>query len=355
MRSLHRTLIATAVLILPLLAACSPEGDAEEISFDVPVVLETAKLGRIERTLTTTGTVEADREARLVTPVGGKLHLLRNPSTGEAWSEGDAVRSGTVVAVVESEEQTVGKSSGIAAKKARLEAAEAELERKRRLYEEKIISESDLKTAESEAATARYDYEQALIVRAQTRVESPIEGVLTEVTRSGDGERVAAGTQVAKVVDFDRVEVDGRLSASDLAFVEKGQRARVTSYSFPDEVFEGEVTNVSPTVDPETRTFLVEVKLPNPQGLLRPGLFVKMEIVVEERQEVVVVPKDAVVLRKNRPVVFVVERQVAKERPIMTGLDSGERIEVAEGLEPDERYVIVGQQTLADNTPVRPR
>ena len=107
------------------------------------------------------------------------------------------------------------------------------------------------------------------------------------------------------VVDFTDVVVEGRLSASDIAFIEENQPARVSSYSYSGKVFEGKVSNVSPTVDPETRTFLVEVALQNPEGLLRPGLFVKVDLVVERKEDVVVVPKDAVVLRKNRPVVFV--------------------------------------------------
>ena len=81
----------------------------------------------------------------------------------------------------------------------------------------------------------------------------------------------------------------------------------------------------------------------------------KVEIVVEERDGVVVVPKDAVVLRNNRPVVFTVQRQTAKESRVVLGLDGGSKVEVLEGLDPNQRYVTVGQQTLSDKSPVRPR
>ena len=77
--------------------------------------------------------------------------------------------------------------------------------------------------------------------------------------------------------------------------------------------------------------------------------------VIEERDDVVVVPKDAVVLRNNRPVIFTVQRQTAKETRVVLGLDGGTSVEIVEGLEPDQRYVTVGQQTLSDKSPVRPR
>jgi len=338
-----------------VLAGCDEGSEEDEISFDVPVVVETAARGGIESTLTTTGTVRAVRETRLLTPTGGKLTVLQNRETGRPYQDGDLMRRGTVIALVEGEEQEVNKRSGLEAKRRRLEVAEAELERKRRLNAEGIVTEVDVKAAISDAASARYDYEQGLIVRAQTKVESPMVGVLTAVTEAGNDERVAAGYEVARVVDFSEVIVEGRLSASDLAMVEKGQKARIISYSYQDRSFEGTVSNISPTVDPETRTFEVEIRLPNPEGLLRPGLFVKVDLVVEERQDVLVVPKDAVVLRKNRPVLFLVKRQIARESEVELGLDGGEKVEVVKGLEEGDRYVTVGQQTLSDGSPVRVR
>jgi RND family efflux transporter MFP subunit len=346
-------LLLTIPLLLISLAGCAPEEEAPEVDFRVSVTAADAERGSVEATIVATGSIRAAHEAALPAPRAGELRVLRNPKSRNRYENGDPVRKGQVIAIVETEESRVSRKSGVEAKLKRLRAAEAELERKERLHGDGVISDSQLQEAESAAATARYDYENSLVEESRVRVEAPITGILAEVTNSGEGEWVNGGHMVAKVVDYGEVIAEAQLGAGDLRFVQLGQRVRVSSYAYPGESFEGTVTSIDPTLDLQARTFGLEARLENPEGLLRPGLFAKIEVIVQEREDVVTVPKEIVLIRDNQDVIYVVEGQKAKQRNVVLGLEGEKNIEIVQGLEEGERVIVRGYETLNDGTPVR--
>ena len=104
-----------ALPLLLLLLGCPGADEAPEVDFRVSVTVEEAARGDVEMTLITTGSVRAGREAELTTPGAGQLRLLRNPGTGRRYRDGDTVRAGEILAVVETEETRVSRTSGIEA------------------------------------------------------------------------------------------------------------------------------------------------------------------------------------------------------------------------------------------------
>ena len=129
--------------------------------------------------------------------------------------------------------------------------------------------------------------------------------------------------------------------------------ARVRHHAFEDETFEGRLVRLAPAHDATTRTFRVEVEVDNAAGRLRPGMFLEVVFVAETRDEVAIVPRQAVVERQGRKVVFVVRGKKAEQREVVLGLGDDRRVEVREGVEPGERIVTRGVETLSDDTPVR--
>jgi membrane fusion protein (multidrug efflux system) len=106
-------------------------------------------------------------------------------------------------------------------------------------------------------------------------------------------------------------------------------------------------------VDPKTRTFRVEVTVDNVAERLRPGMFVEAIVVVEQRADVPVVPREALTERGGVRVVFVLDGQRVSRREVVLGLGDDDIVEIRQGLEPGERIVVRGLETLTDGTRVR--
>ena len=161
------------------------------------------------------------------------------------------------------------------------------------------------------------------------------------------------GLRIARVAPLDRLIADIDLVGPDLSRVAPGQSVRINHYAFKDSSMAGTVLRLAPTLDPQSRTFRVEVEVDNQEGLLRPGMFIQASIIVERREDVIVVPRDAITLRAGRNVVFVVDGQRVVVRPVVLGLADDTRLEVTEGLNSGERIAVRGLETLTDGTRVR--
>ena len=131
-----------------------------------------------------------------------------------------------------------------------------------------------------------------------------------------------------------------------LGQIKEGQPVRTMNYTISDKFLTGRIAQVSPVLDPETRTFKANVEIDNPELLLRPGMFVNNEVIVASSDSTIVIPKDLIIPRRNRKIVFVVEQGTAIERAVTTGLENPDDIEVIEGLELNERLVVEGYETL---------
>jgi membrane fusion protein (multidrug efflux system) len=125
---------------------------------------------------------------------------------------------------------------------------------------------------------------------------------------------------------------------------------------FPDEVFHAEVSIVSPTIDPMTRTLRVKAKLDNSDARLRPGLFAKVDLGVATRENVMILPEEAILLRVDGPVVFLLsDDHRVERREVEVGISRDGFVEVVAGLSPGDRIVARGQSRLVDGELVAPR
>ena len=155
------------------------------------------------------------------------------------------------------------------------------------------------------------------------------------------GARFGAGETVLRLADLSTVWLVANVPASGAGTVAVGQRARFQSPSLPGQTFEGRVTFVQPVIDPQTRTLGVRVALPNPDGILRPGLFGDVTLTKAASAAVLTVPRSAVLDSGTRQLVLV---QVAEgrfePRTVVVGERSGKDIEIIEGLADGERVVV---------------
>lgn len=337
------------VAILLVLGGCQKPPDDGASDFRATVATRPATRGRIERTLVGTGTVRAESAAKVVTEASGKLSIARNPRTGRRWAIGDEVREGESLGTIAPAELST--QSRLLAHRASLKAAEADHERYARLHEQGLCSDLQLAEKETRLASAQAEVRAAELSESKSRLRAPIGGVVTSVTTAPDGEFTAERQQVAEIMEFGDLVVDLDLGSSEILEVTAGQDVRV-SVPGSQVTVPAKVARVAPAIDPKTRTFKVEVVLSGRDPRVRPGMFVRAEIVLEAREAALLVPASAVVVRSGAPVVFVVEAQVANQRAVRIGLSSDDSAEILEGVTEGQPVVVSGQETLDDGVKV---
>lgn len=342
--------IAPLVAALALFSiACPRAPDDARADYRASVATQAARTGRIERTLSTTGTVRATDAAKAVAEAGGKLQLGRDPASGRRLAIGDVVRRGQLLAVIAGEE--LATNARLQGKRQALESAKADHQRNKKLLDQGLLSANLMSDMDTRLANAQAEYDAALLQQSKGHLTAPIAGVITSILTAPDGEFVATGTSVAEVMSFAEVIVDLDLGASDILAVEVSQPVRV-SVPGTDVTVEGLVDRVSPAIDPKTRTFRTEVRVKNDESRLRPGMFVRADLVLEARDGATLVPARSVVSRNGQPSVFVVDAQVAHARQVTLGLVTEELAQILDGVEPGQAVVSSGQETLDEGVSV---
>lgn len=184
-------------------------------------------------------------------------------------------------------------------------------------------------------------------------VESPLSGVIGRVYVD-KGSSVTPQTPVALVVDMDRVRVRLDVPEKYLPSVTVGQKADISVDAWPSDVFNGTVVKVSPVVDTASRTAPVEIRIENADHRLKPGMFCRVRVVLEERKRVPAVTKEAVIVGERESIVYVAEGNIARRRVVTQGLREASDIEITEGLKEGDLVVVMGQQRLRDGMEVKP-
>ena len=232
------------------------------------------------------------------------------------------------------------------------ERLEQELKRQEQLYEAQLIAREAYETTLNQYRQAVLDFETARINLERTQIRAPIRGQVVErfVT---EGQLVTPTTQLVRIVNTR--ELYGRifLPERELPRVHVDLPVLIESDLFPNRTFRGVVDQVSPVVDAQSGTFRVRFRVRTGIGALRPGMFVRVHLIVETKEKAVVVPKVALVRERDRDYVFVVQDGRVRRRPVRLGLDSGDVVEILEGVQPGERVVIAGHTGLQDGQRVR--
>jgi len=344
-----KAIIALGITLV-ILGCGSPQTEMET-DIEIPVSVEEVSTGSIEKFITTTGTVEAVKDYVVKSEAPGYYRLAVNPETSKPFALGDRVAKGRVIIYLDNPEQE--NTIRIKSQELNLDISKREYEKQKSLYDKGGVTLRELKNAERSYIDAKYNYENALIQLAKLQVKAPFDGVIVDIPYYTEGVKIQAGTDMVRVMDYSTLIMDVTIPGKLLGEVGVGQPVRVVNYTMPEKVLNGEITQVSPAIDPDTRTFKAVVMIDNPDLTLRPGMFVKADIIIDRRDDTIVVPKDIVLARRNRKTVFVVERGYARERTITTGLENPEEIEVVKGLKKGERLVVDGFETLRNNSKVK--
>ena len=334
-----------------ILLSCNRQTDTVETDLAIPVSVMDIKTGSIETYINTTGTVMATHETEMMSEMAGAYFLARNPVTGRPFKLGDPVKEGQTIIRLEDEEYE--NNIAIESKRLNLEISEQEFEKQESLYEKGGVTLRELRNSEVSFMNARYDYENALLQLEKMNVAAPFDGVIVDLPYYTTGTRVSSGQVMVKLMAYRNMYMEINLPEKNMQQVQTGQDVYITSYVFPDDTLSGEVAEISPAISTETRTFKVKLLVDNPDLKLRPGMFVKADIVTQHKDSIITIPKEYVLSDARGKRVFIVQQQTARERRITTGLENQEMVEVVDGLEPNQRLVVQGFETLRDRAKVK--
>ena len=210
--------------------------------------------------------------------------------------------------------------------------------------------EAKIKGAEAQAEQAEVALELAKIRLADCIIKAPISGIISK--RFIDAGAMVGPTQpLVSIVDMDTVKLLTHVSDEDIDLVKLTQRVGVKVDTYLDRVFEVKEINISPVMDPLSRKIEVEIKISNPDYLMKPGMFPRIRLLVQ-RDNTLLVPEEAVMEREGEKQVFVVRDDIVHLQKISTGLERGELVEVLSGLKEGEAVVISGQSNLEDGDKV---
>ena len=206
------------------------------------------------------------------------------------------------------------------------------------------IAKTQVRQAKAALATARRQYQNATIT-------SPITGVVAHKNVE-PGEVVSPpmmpGKALLDIVDMRYLKTMVNISENRVKTVRLGQEAIITLDGFPGEIFPGKISMISPVVDPRSRTFKAEILIKNPDNLLKPGMFARVELILAKRTDVVKVPLEAVTEDEESKVVFLAVNGTAKVRPVTLGLSDGVYVEVISGVKAGENVIVEGNLGLED-------
>lgn len=334
----------------------------------VPMTVETGTLkrGKVSAYLTVVGNLIGEQTVAIAPRTGGRLLEVR-------VKLGDRVRRGQVLAKVEDREiveqvraaeasQEVAKAT-IRQREADLNVAKLNFDRSKNLFERGLLAKQALDDAESRhiAAVAQLDLSNAQLSANAARLEelkinlqhtsvtSPVDGFVAARTVD-PGAMVNTNTAIASVVDITRLRLVANVVERDLRIVSAGDTAVVEVDAYPGEKFSGKIARVSPVLDPATRTAVMEVEIPNGDAKLKPGMYARINLTVEEHENALVVPKEAVIDYSNQRGVWVPnEQDRAAFVPLKLGIENTEQIEVLGGMNEGTRFVTTGAGAVRNN------
>lgn len=373
---LATTLIAGGVALRVLVFSDQKSGSASNQG-PVPVEVAAIEQGPIERRREFTGSLEAKAEFMAAPKVAGRVKRI-------TVDLADEVTRGQVVAELDDEELkqaeaqaranlTVARAQASAAEKA-VEIARRNFKRASDLRERDIASEQELDLARSDKTEAEADLEvaRAEVVRASAaykaaEIRTGYAQIIADWNDGDDkrvvgarfadeGSTVAANAPLLSIVELDPVIVVVHVTESDYAALAPGIPVTVRTDAFPGETFAGQISRVAPVFRAESRQARVEMTVPNEDGRLKPGMFVRVRAVLDRIEQATIVPRSALVERGEQTVVFTLaaDEATVQERAVEIGIVEGERVAVTskDGRPLDGRVVVLGQQQLVDGAEI---
>ena len=301
-------------------------------------------------TLSAIGSVSAVQGAVVSTELGGVVAEID-------FQNGGVAKKGDVLMRLDSSAE----EAQLHTAQADLELARANLERERNLAERKVVSKQEFDAAQSTFGQKQGAVDNMRSFITKKEVRAPFDGMLG-IRQVNVGQMINSGQQVVQLTALDKVYVDFALPQQNLPQLGTGYDARVHADALPGREFKGKVTAINSMVDTVTRNVGVQATLENPDHVLRPGMFVKVDVILPEKSKTLVIPGSAVSYAPYGNSVFVIEKgkdpktgkesQSLRQAFVRIGEARGDFVSVTEGLKAGDVVVSTGVFKLRNGMPV---
>lgn len=306
----------------------------------IPVTIVQVRRGTVENYYEGSANLTAAEEAVVVARTQGVVEAL-------FAEEGDTAAAGQALAQLDTERLALE----LARSEAQLERLETAYERAQRMFKARMISPDD----HDEAKFAYRAEEANLRLREyelkEATIRATIDGVITR-RHIKVGHTLNQNAPAFEMKRLDIIEAELNVPEREIQNIRADQYARVQVDALAHERFGGKVARVAPEVDAGAGTFRATVALANPDGRLRPGMFARIDIRIDQRSDALLVPLDAVVTRRNDSSLFVVEGDMVERRDVTLGYISDGNVEIAGGVGSGEWVVLTGHGGLRNGTRV---
>jgi membrane fusion protein (multidrug efflux system) len=321
-----KSLFFTALFLLPFVFSCKEEKSASQDqpleSFRGEVAATPVRTAKAEKKtfdylINASGKVEAVDQIMVVAERSGYLDEL-------TVKEGDYVERGKILARMDQTESSI------------------------KLEKAKIGVKNAIVTYQSEAYAAEIDLKEAELDLEKTIIKSPTSGRVADM-KVKRGSMVNAGDELFEIINTNQLELKVKVLESDINLISLGQKAEIYPVG-GGEGISGSVKSINPKVD-ENGLVLVGILIAKANGLL-PGMNARA-IIRAPQNNSIVVPKEALVYRSQRPVVFTIEKDESKWNYVEVGKDNGKEVEILSGVEPGMTVITSNNLQLAHQAPVQ--
>ncbi|HLT02101.1 MAG TPA: efflux RND transporter periplasmic adaptor subunit [Geminicoccaceae bacterium] len=320
----------------------APAPGGGDAAMAVPVETAPVHIGPIQRRLTAVGSLRSNESVIIRPEVAGRIAEIR-------FDEGERVRKGQPLVILDD-----------SIYRAEVDEVQASLVLSQANHERALdlLRRGAGTTKARDEALAKLRADEAALALARARLDktvitAPFEGMIG-LRRVSVGDFVNIGQDIVNLEQIDPLKADFRVAEVYLGAVRPGQKIELSADAFPGETFTGEVYAIDPLIDESGRSIVLRARLPNSDNRLRPGLFVRVTLVLNEREDAIQIPEQALVPQGQDQFVFRVVDGKAELTKVTAGIRRDGMVEITEGLGPDDEVVTAGQLKIRDGAPVQP-
>lgn len=354
-------LIVVIVLIIGAVAFTIKNKAAQKDAIETPVEQQqTVKVKQVaavdrEDAIAETGNVEANEDVVISSKISGRVTQV-NVDNGKSVSKDQSLIQ---LDNTEQSNNLITAQSNLAKSQIALQDKQKNYQRYQELYTQGAISLKDLEgakvlldTSQADADVAAASVANAKEALSNTVISSPISGLAANCTVT-QGQVVAPGSPLMTVQDISSVYVLTNVEQTDISRIKDGLKAEVTVDAYPNRTFKGTVQIINPVADQTNRVFEVKVKVDNPDLLLKPGMFAKVNLFPGTSSKVLMVPQEALAGTEGQYYLFIVEGDHAKRQSVEIGKTAEQNIEITSGISQGQQVIVTNVNTLKDGDKIR--
>jgi len=389
LKTTAKSIFASALLLsMTALSGCGGSGggvqakEADKANANaVPVEVATASLGEVNASYNGTATLVADHEAQVAAKTSGVLVKL-------LVEEGAQVKEGQLLAEIDDSSAI----ASVAQAEAQKNKADATFAYAEQSIQKQLISKREYDQANFDMQTQRAALATAKLQLAYTHITAPVSGVIAERSVKV-GNLVQVNQNLFHIVNMDPLQAVLNVPERQLGILKAGQVVQLEADALPGKKFSGNILRIAPVVDPASGTFRVTCEFRDKSSTLKPGMFGRIEIVYDHRDEALTIPRSALVEEDGETAVFVVDSApikvpasdtdkpkdgdkakaaakdaagkdakaivaatpgfVAHRKLVKIGYSDGDKIEIRSGIDPGTRVITVGRNAVRDGTAVQ--